>query len=180
MKEIFSTSPVHKCIEFQNFLFWWRVKTSDKGIFNFIHSISWPGPFLNIPSIPLSVRILNWFHHILNGVWLKGKSAYQNKISYKIFHQMESYLRMPFKMVSSKCYLLSSSPNYTPKSKWGFHISWNSWCHQIETISTLLAICAGNLKFSLICTWINGWVNNHEAGYLRRHRAHYDVIVMWW
>ena len=26
--------------------------------------------------------------------------------------------------------------------------------------------------------WINGWVNNREAGYLRRHRAHYDVIVI--
>ena len=25
--------------------------------------------------------------------------------------------------------------------------------------------------------WINGWVNNHEAGDLRRHRAHYDVIL---
>ena len=25
---------------------------------------------------------------------------------------------------------------------------------------------------------INGWVNNDEAGDLRRHRAHYDVIVM--
>ena len=32
--------------------------------------------------------------------------------------------------------------------------------------------------FSLICTWINGWVNNGEAGDLRRHRAHYDLIVM--
>ena len=26
--------------------------------------------------------------------------------------------------------------------------------------------------------WIDGWVNSHEAGDLRRHRAHYDVIVM--
>ena len=26
--------------------------------------------------------------------------------------------------------------------------------------------------------WIIGWVNNHEAGDLRRHRALYDVIVM--
>ena len=26
--------------------------------------------------------------------------------------------------------------------------------------------------------WINGWVNNRDAGDLRRHRAHYDVIVM--
>ena len=34
------------------------------------------------------------------------------------------------------------------------------------------------LIFSLICVWINGWVNNREAGDLRRYRAHYDVIVM--
>ena len=36
----------------------------------------------------------------------------------------------------------------------------------------------GALMFSLICARINGWVNNDEAGYLRRHRAHYDVIIM--
>ena len=29
-----------------------------------------------------------------------------------------------------------------------------------------------------ICTWINGSVNNREAGDLRRHRAHNDVTVM--
>ena len=34
------------------------------------------------------------------------------------------------------------------------------------------------LMFSLICARINGWVNNREAGDLRCHRAHYDVIVM--
>ena len=34
------------------------------------------------------------------------------------------------------------------------------------------------LIFPLICAWINGWVNNGEAGEWRRHRAHYDVIVM--
>ena len=69
-----------------------------------------------------------------------------------------------------------------------FH-SW--WRHQMETFSTLLAICAGNspvpgefpdkgqwrgaFMFSLIWVWINGWVNNRD---LRRYRAHYDVIVM--
>ena len=36
----------------------------------------------------------------------------------------------------------------------------------------------GALMFSLNCAWINRWVNNREAGDLRRHRAHYDVIVM--
>ena len=37
---------------------------------------------------------------------------------------------------------------------------------------------SGALIFYLTCVWINGWVNNHEAGDLRRYRAHYDVIVM--
>ena len=36
----------------------------------------------------------------------------------------------------------------------------------------------GALMFSLNCVWINGWINNRDAGDLRRHRAHYDVIVM--
>ena len=67
------------------------------------------------------------------------------------------------------------------------------WRHKMEKFSSLLAICAGNspvtvnsphkgqwcgaLIFSLICTWINGWVINREAGNLRRHRAHYYIIV---
>ena len=71
--------------------------------------------------------------------------------------------------------------------------SW--WGHQMETFSALLAICAGNspvpmnsphkgqwrgvLMFSLICVWTNDWVNNREVGDVRRHRVHYDVIVMW-
>ena len=36
----------------------------------------------------------------------------------------------------------------------------------------------GAFVFSEICTWINGWVNNREAGDLRRHDAHYDVTVI--
>ena len=35
------------------------------------------------------------------------------------------------------------------------------------------------LVFSLIRAWINGLVNNREAGDLRRHHAHYDVTVMY-
>ena len=38
----------------------------------------------------------------------------------------------------------------------------------------------GALMFTLICARINGWVNNREAGDLRRNPAHYDVIVMYW
>ena len=70
------------------------------------------------------------------------------------------------------------------------HLTW--WRNEMETFSTLLAICAGNspvnslhkgqwcgaLMFSLICVWINGWAHNREAGDLRRYRAHFNVIVM--
>ena len=35
------------------------------------------------------------------------------------------------------------------------------------------------LMFSLLCARINGWANNGDTGDLRRHLAHYDVIVMY-
>ena len=70
--------------------------------------------------------------------------------------------------------------------------SW--WRHQMETFSALQALYAGKspvpvnsphkgqwrgaLMFSLICVWMNGWVNIREAGDLRRHRGHYNVNVM--
>ena len=40
----------------------------------------------------------------------------------------------------------------------------------------------GALRFPLIYNWINGWVNNRDAGDLRRHRAHYDVMwfMLWY
>ena len=37
----------------------------------------------------------------------------------------------------------------------------------------------GSLMFSSIWAWKNGWINNCEAGDLRRYHAHYDVIVIW-
>ena len=36
----------------------------------------------------------------------------------------------------------------------------------------------GALMFSLMCVWINGWVNNDNVGDLRRYRVHCDVTVM--
>ena len=36
----------------------------------------------------------------------------------------------------------------------------------------------GALIFSLILAWTNSWVNNREAGDLRRYFAHYDANVM--
>ena len=83
-----------------------------------------------------------------------------------------------------------------------FHscLHWASICtmmtSSIGNISALLVLCAGNsihrsavnsphkgqwrgaLMFLLICARTNGWVNNRDAGDLRRYRAHYDVTVM--
>ena len=71
--------------------------------------------------------------------------------------------------------------------------SW--WRHQMEAFSALLAFCVGNSPVTgefpsqrpvtrsfdvifFIWAWINGWVNNREAGDLRRNRGHYDVPLM--
>ena len=64
----------------------------------------------------------------------------------------------------------------------------------METFSALLAFWAGNSpvtgefplqrpvtqSFDVVfdLDWINGWVNDREAGNLRRHRTHYDVTVI--
>ena len=64
----------------------------------------------------------------------------------------------------------------------------------METFSALLALCAGNSPVTgefysqrpvtgsfdvfFIFARISGWVNNDEAGDVRRHRANYDVTVM--
>ena len=50
--------------------------------------------------------------------------------------------------------------------------------HRSPVNSPLKSQWRGALMFYLICDWINGWENNGEAGDLRRHRAHYDVILI--
>ena len=49
-------------------------------------------------------------------------------------------------------------------------------CHR--WIARTKASDAELCSFLWTAPWINGWVNNREAGDLRRHRAHYDDIVM--
>ena len=77
-------------------------------------------------------------------------------------------------------------------SPWRIYVSCQDiawWRNQMETFSALLALCAGEFpaqrpvtqSFEVSSIWArinNGWVNNRKAGDLRRHRAHYDVIVM--
>ena len=62
-------------------------------------------------------------------------------------------------------------PRYWP-FVWGIHRSPVNSPHKGQW--------RGALMFTLICARINGWVNNREAGDLRRYPAHCDVIVMCW
>ena len=60
-------------------------------------------------------------------------------------------------------------PRYWPFVR-GIHRSWGNSPHKGQW--------RGALMFSLICAWINCWINNREAGDLIRHHAHYDVTVI--
>ena len=51
--------------------------------------------------------------------------------------------------------------------------------HRSPVNSSLKGQWRGASMFSLICAWIDGWVNKSEGGDLRHHCAHYDVIVMY-
>ena len=109
------------------------------------------------------------------------------KFSTPIFHQNWAKCIDPGGNAFHPMWWECSCTEYIPRN-----MPW--WRHQMETFSALLAFCAENspvpvnsphkgqwrgaLMFSLICTWINNWVNNAEAGDLRRHRAHCDVSVM--
>ena len=81
---------------------------------------------------------------------------------------------------------------YQPNKHWVYHndvIKWKHFpcywpfvrgiIHRSPVNSPHKGQWRGAVIFSLICAQINGWVNNCEAGDLRRHRAHYDVIAMY-
>ena len=62
----------------------------------------------------------------------------------------------------------------------------SSWRrHQMETFSALLALCAGNSPVTRefppqrpVTRSFDVFVNNREAGDLRRHRIYYDITVI--
>ena len=61
--------------------------------------------------------------------------------------------------------------------KWNFGVT-GPLCGEFTGHRWILHTNNGALMFSLICAWINAWENNCEAGDLRCHHAHYDVIAM--
>ena len=103
----------------------------------------------------VAVGYLKWYRLSTN-IFLK-KTPRTNEILGKTWHRHDDVIKW------------KHFPRYWPFVR-GFHRSpvnfphWDQW--------------RGALMFSLMCAWTNGWVNNREAGDLRRHRANYDVTVM--
>ena len=91
------------------------------------------------------------------------------------------------------CYQMSVNPTVKPWHGKTYYLYVIWWRHQMETFPRYCPFVRGihrslinsphkgqwpgALMFSLICAWINSWINNGKAGDLRRHRAHYDVPV---
>ena len=111
------------------------------------------------------IRIIRWIgaycYDNVNQAWPFNKNVYGAKFLFEV-------------CCIHSCHMMTSSngiffPRYWP-FVWGIHRSPVNSPHKGQWL--------GALMFSLICVWINGWVNIREAGDLRRNQAHHDVILM--
>ena len=117
---------------------------------------------------------LNWnFHHVRENnstsrqMWIPRTSIWMTTIQ---------WVRLEYKVnlwhennaLHDDVIKWKHLPRYWP-FVWGIHRSPVNSPHKGQR--------RGAEMFSLICVWINGWVNNREAGDLRSYRAHYDVSV---
>ena len=99
--------------------------------------------------------------------------------------------------VASYCYcclLQLTVSNNWKCFRWAYSFLPTRWRHQMKIFFGLLAICvrssqvsgefpsqrpvSGDFDVFFELHLNNDWVNNHEAGDLRHHHAHYDIILM--
>ena len=84
-----------------------------------------------------------------------------------------------------KMHIIMSSPIYRPFCPYRNVSIKSTNCSFVRGIQRSLVNSPdkdqrrGALMFSLIFVWNNSRVNNKDACDLRRHRFHYDVILMW-
>ena len=93
-----------------------------------------------------------------------GSSSYQSASWLTVKYTRDNWMHVHDDLMKWKHF-----PRYWPFVR-GIHRSTVNFPHKGQW--------RGALMFSLICVWINGWVNNREAGDLRRYRVRCDVIVM--
>ena len=110
--------------------------------------------------------------------------AYSKKVIWQFFIKLKQENRIHNPFHSSTCpHWCGCRTFHDDVIKWKHfprYLSFVQGIHRSPVNSPHKDQWRGALMFSLICAWINDWVNNREAGDLRRHRARYDVTVMWY
>ena len=123
--------------------------------------------FLSLEKHPRTTKLLNIFAHVQNIIWRKQPKFMPDRDSSTVGRVEE--------MCSQGGYL-----THDDVIKWKLFPRYWPFVRGIPrppANSPHKGQWRGALMFSLIRAWINGWVNNGEAGDLRRHRAHFDFIA---
>ena len=130
--------------------------------------------------------------------WGRVVIVYQHYIYEHVFNMIETlgrsrpnstelgpfYRRMQHMYIVLKCPYTVHPRNYAHHDdviKWKhFPRYWPlvRWIHRSPVDSLHNGLWRGDLMFSLICAWTNGWAIKRGAGDLSRHRTHYDATVM--
>ena len=135
--------------------------------------------------LPLELFKLGQYH----GCWCPGSLSPGHQQSWHWQYHICYSLSLSRKDLNSLCHLNVEKSIHTvymfsehdDVTKWKhFPRYWPFvWgIHQSPVNSPHKGQWHGAWMFILICARINGWVNNCDAGDLRRHQAHYDIIVM--
>ena len=128
-----------------------------------------------------------------SGVWPASSRRLRSMSPSACFRSSATSRSRPYKQAHERAHRPTTSqwPTWN-RIKLEVSLGVTGWRHQMETFSVLLALSAGNSpvtgdfllhrpvtrSFDVFFDWMNGWVNNCEAGDLRRHRARYYVTVM--
>ena len=136
---------------------------------------------LSIPADVIIVRVLDLINYIA--------ILYDRHVTCWLY-MMASYMRASYKATIEQ-HVVSNKHIKSPASILLTHhddvIKWKhfprNWpfaqgIHRSPVNSPHKGQWRGALMFSLIWVWMNGWVNNPEAGGLRCNRAHCDITVM--
>ena len=121
--------------------------------------------------MPICVRPHYLLHRILScDLYSTAPKSVDNLINLKFIEKCSQRCSSQFP--------IDYSAHHDDVIKWKhFHVA-GPFCGEFTGPGIHKGQWRGALMFPLICVWINGWVNNREAGDLKRHRGHYDVSVL--
>ena len=129
----------------------------------------------------ISINILHKFRS--NWQCISIRSSYGTEQFPDAYMRHLAWMNQCSKFWDNSLYISSAILNHHDVIKWKhFPCYWPfvRGIHPSPVNSPHRGQWCGALMFSLICAWMNGWVNNREAVDLRHHRAHCDVTVMLW